>query len=70
MPVERDMTNEMEGSTLLIDDDASEWTRVELDDLEPRATTRSRADSRGNGQSCPQQDELLSVELGESCLPS
>lgn len=70
MPIDGNITDEMEGSTLLIDDDVSEWTRVELDDWEPRATTRSRANSRGNRQSCHQQDEPRPVELGESCLPS
>ena len=64
----RNLINEMEGSTLLIDDDVSQWTRVELDDLEPR-TTQSRANSSGKSWG-HQQDELLSLELGESCLPS
>ena len=68
-PIDSNVKNEMEGSTLLIDDDVSQWTRVELEDLEPRTTTRSRANSRGKSWG-HQQDELHPVQLGESCLPS
>ena len=59
----------MDGSTLLIEDDVEQWTRVELEDWEPRQSARSRDSSRGKSWG-PQQDELHSVELGESCLPS
>ena len=69
MPVDRSIKSEMGGSTLLIDDDISQWTRVELEDWEPRTAAESRDTSTGKSWG-HQQDELHSVEYGESCLPS